>query len=94
MTVEGQFICSLLNELDDHGLFRVRESSKLFEEQIPPPQADSDANTASQSQSGSKSGESQVVEEGSEIGEESAPSQTDHEDSKHSKTHSGSTKTA
>lgn len=56
LTVEGQFICRLLPQLDEYGLFQIGDSDSLFEKQT---QADSSSDQVLQSLSGSESGQSQ-----------------------------------
>ena len=86
LTVEGQFICPLLSEVDDHGLFHVQESMRLFD---PLPLSDSGSDEVDQSRSGSTLGQSLVESEEAIKSEES---QTDSRfTSEQSQSHSGST---
>ena len=99
LTVEGQFICPLLSELDDHGLFQVHENTRLFD---PSPQADSisddvdqshssSTSKQSQSQSGSTLGQPEVESEEASIDIKSEDSQTySSSTSEQSQSHSGS----
>ena len=71
LTVEGQFICPLLETLDDHGLFQVQHtaSSSLFIEGLPLDDPRSDETHDSESETGTESGQSQ--EEDSVISKDS-----------------------
>jgi endoplasmic reticulum lectin 1 len=59
LTVEGQFICPLLETLDDHGLFQVQHtaSSSLFNEGLPLDHPRSDETHDSESETGTESGQ-------------------------------------
>ena len=59
LTVEGQFICPLLETLDDHGLFQVQHtaSSSLFIEGLPLDDPRSDETHDSESETGTESGQ-------------------------------------
>ena len=59
MTVEGSFLCPLLSEVDEHGMFQIEETTKMFEQTET---ADS-SSEVTQSQSGSVSGQSQDEED-------------------------------
>lgn len=71
MTVEGSFLCPLLSEVDEHGMFQIEETTKLFEQAQT---ADSSSEVI-QSKSGSVSGQSQD-EESSDLDSSQTDSQT------------------
>jgi endoplasmic reticulum lectin 1 len=55
LTVEGHFVCPLLEDLDDHGLFHLREPARLFEKTGP-----AHSSSSEQSHSGTESGPPQA----------------------------------
>jgi hypothetical protein len=61
LTVEGRFVCPLLEELDDHGLFQIQHtaSSSLFNEGSPLDDSRSDETHDSESETGTELGQSQ-----------------------------------